>query len=440
MAGKDIIMATQEELKALYVIRKAIDKVITQKDAAEAIDLSERQVRRKIKRVRQEGDKGIIHRLRGGFSNRAIPKKIKNKILSLVKKKYPDFGPTLASEKLFERDKIEINDETLRLWLVKADISYKRRKKRPHRQWRERKHRFGQMVQMDGSEHDWLEGRGPYCVLMGYIDDATGKPFGRFYEYEGTLPAMDSFKRYIIKNGIPLSVYLDRHSTYKLTRKPTIEEELANQEALSQFGRALKELSVELIYANSPQAKGRIERLFKTLQDRLIKELRLEGASSIDDANKVLERFLPKYAKKFSVKALYSDDLHRPLPQGLDLDKILCVKTERALRNDFTVAHDKKLYQVNDNITAKKVMVEERVDGSMIMQHKDDTLKFTEITHRPKKQPEQQYRPKIKKIYRPPMDHPFKRPMYEARYPHINSYSQREKGSQKEKGLLLVGT
>ena len=352
MAGKDIIMATQEELKVLHVIRKAIDKVITQKEASETIDLSERQIRRKVKRIREEGDKGIINRLRGRFSNRATSDKIKNKVLTLFKDKYPDFGPTLASEKLFERDKIRVNNETLRLWLMEGNIPYKKRKKRPHRQWRQRKSRYGQMVQMDGSEHYWLEGRGPYCVFMGYIDDATGNPFGRFYEYEGTVPAMDSFKRYIKKHGIPLSVYLDKHTTYKSTGKPSIEDELNNIAPLSQFERALKELGVEVIHANSPQAKGRVERLFETFQDRLIKELRLEGAKTIDEANKVLEQFLPSYAKRFCVKALYSDDLHRAIPKGIDLDRILCVKTERALRKDFTVAHNKKLYQILDNVRA----------------------------------------------------------------------------------------
>ncbi len=289
MVGKDIIMASQEELKALHVIRKAIDKVITQKEAAGVADLSERQVRRKVKRVREEDDKGIIHKSRGRPSNRSKPDKIRHKILTLFKAKYPDFGPTLASEKLFERDKIKVNDETLRLWLIKANIPYRKRKKRPHRQWRQRKGHYGQMIQMDGSEHDWFEERGSKCVLMGYIDDATGIPFGRFHKYEGTIPAMDSFKRYIKKRGIPLSVYLDKHATYKSPKKQTIEEELANQEALSQFERALKELSVEVIHANSPQAKGRIERIFNTFQDRLIKEMRLENVCTIDQANTFLE-------------------------------------------------------------------------------------------------------------------------------------------------------
>jgi len=432
MAGKDIIMATQGELKALYVIRKAIDKVITQKEAAEVIDLSERHIRRKLKRVREEGDKGIIHKSRGEPSNRAKPDKIKNKALMLFKTKYPDFGPTLASEKLFERDKIKVNDETLRLWLIEANISYRKRKKRPHRQWRERKHCYGQMVQMDGSHHAWLEDRGPECVFMGYIDDATGIPFGRFYEYEGTIPAMDGFKRYIKKYGIPLSVYLDKHTTYKSTKKQTIEEQLANEESLSQFERALKELSVEVIHANSPQAKGRVERLFETFQDRLIKELRLEGARTVDGANKVVNRFLAGYAKRFAVKPAKPGNLHRPIPKGMDLDRILCIKTKRVLRNDFTVVHDKKLYQVLDNVRTHKIMVEDHIDGSVVMRHKDTELKFKEITTRPEKvEPKKKYEFKLKKVFIPPKDHPWRKFKISG-YPQTCTYSQ------EEKGLLLI--
>ena len=440
MAGKDIIMATQEELKALHVIRKSIDKVITQQEAAEEIDLSERQVRRKVRRIRQEGDKGIMHRLRGKPSNRAAPDKKRSKILKLFKDKYPDFGPTLASEKLFERDRIKVNDETLRLWLIEEGIPYKQRKKRPHRQWRERKSCYGQMVQMDGSHHDWLEGRGPKCVLMGYIDDATGRPFGRFHEFEGTIPAMDSFKRYIMKHGIPLSVYLDKHSTYKSTKKLSIEEELANEEALSQFERALKELCVEVIHANSPQAKGRVERIFNTFQDRLIKEMRLANICTIDEANAFLERYLPIYAERFAVEPSKASDMHRPIPGGMDLDRILCVKTERTLRNDFTIAHAKKLYQILDNVVAKKVVVEERVDGSMIIRYKETSLKFKEIKTAPARlEPKKKtHEFKLRRIYKPvPADHPWRSFKLSSHYTH---YSQREKVAPKEEGLLLTVT
>ena len=439
MARKDIIMATSGELKVLHMIRKAIDRVITQREAAAAVSLSDRQIRRKIKRVREEGDKGIMHRLRGQLSNRAIPDKAKNKALTLFKTKYPDFGPTLASEKLFERDKIKVNDETLRLWLVDAGIPYRKRKKRPHRKWRERKKHYGQMIQMDGSRHNWFEGRGSKCVLMGYIDDATGTPFGRFHDYEGTIPAMDSFKRYIKKRGIPLSVYLDKHATYKSTKKQTIEEELENQEALSQFERALKELGVEVIHANSPQAKGRVERIFRTFQDRLIKEMRLANICDIDQANVFLGRYLPVYAKRFAIKPYINNDLHRPMPKGMDLDRILCIKTERALRNDFTVAHNKKLYQVLDNVRTRKVMVEDRVNGSMIIRYKDAKLRFKKIPARPKRPaPEKKYIFKLVRTHTPDAKHPWRQ--YKESYPHINSYPQKEKRSKKEKGLLLINS
>jgi len=394
MVGKDIIAMTQGELKRLHVIRKALDKLITQAEAAGIIGICLRQAQRIARAVKAQGDKGVIHKSRGQASNRALPNKIKDKALKLYKEKYHDFGPTLGSEKLFEIDKIKINDETLRLWLLQAGISYKKRKARPHRQWRERKHSFGEMIQMDGSHHDWFEGRGPECVLMGYIDDATGKPFGRFYSYEGTLPAMGGLKRYIEKFGIPVSIYLDKHPTYKSTKKQTIEDELNNLEPLSQFERACEELGIRVIHADSPQAKGRIERLFKTFQNRLIKEMRLKGIKSIEEANKFLTHYLPAYARRFAVQPVNNTNLHRPITKNVDLNAVFCVKTIRVLRNDFTVAYNRKLYQIEDNLNAEKVMVEERVNGSIHISHKNKDLKFKEITTRPKKQQKEPQTPK----------------------------------------------
>jgi hypothetical protein len=269
---------------------------------------------------------------------------------------------------------------------------------------------------------------------MGYIDDATGNPFGRFSPYEGTLPAMDSFKRYVEEYGIPASIYLDKHSTYKSTKKQSIEDQLNNQEHLSQFTRAIGELGVNVIYADSPQAKGRIERLFNTFQDRVIKEMRLQGISSIAEGNRFLKRYLPVFARRFGVKPAREGDLHRPLPKDIKLNKILCKKTEHTLRNDFTVAHDKKLYQIENNIRAKKVIVEERTDGSMLIRHKGAILKFKEITERPEKidQPKP-YLPR--QVYIPPADHPWRRFKINPQFPQ---YEQKEKGSQKEKELLLI--
>jgi len=405
VAGEDILMVRQKELKRLHIIEKVLERGIKQIEAAEVLGLSSRQIRRIVKRVRLEGDKGIIHKSRGQPSKRRIPETTRDKIIHLYRLQYSDFGPTLASEKLQERDHLAVSDETLRLWLLGSGDWKKRRKTRAHRRWRERKAHRGEMVQMDGSHHDWFEGRGPACVLMGYIDDATGRAFGRFYGYEGTMPAMDSFRRYVQRWGIPLSVYLDRHTTYRSPAKPSIAEELEGIEPLSEFERALGELGVEVIHAYSAQAKGRIERLFGTLQDRLVKEMRLRGIKSVGEANEFLEEYWPIYNRKFAVGAREEGDLHRGLPRGLNLDHILCVKAGRVLRNDFTVAYNKKLYQIEDPIRAGQVQVQERPDGSIALLSKGRSLQYREILTRPVKEKKQPVRSGPKKTTIPPKDH-----------------------------------
>jgi hypothetical protein len=296
------------------------------------------------------------------------------------------------------------------LWLAAADISYKKRKVRKHRQWRERKPHFGELVQIDGSHHDWFEGRGPVCVFMGYIDDATGTVSGRFYAYEGTIPAMDSMKRYIKRYGIPQSVYLDKHSTYKSPAAPTIEEQLSDQRPMSHFEKSLAGLGVEVIHANSPQAKGRVERLFRTLQDRLVKEMRLAGVKSVDGANEFLKTFLPRYNRKFKKPAASRADLHRPAPHSRELDKILCIKKERTVRNDFTVIHNSRLYQIENVTRAKKVVLETRLDGTLHITHHGQDLAFREITTMPVKKTPQQIpvRP-AREAWIPPANHPWRR-------------------------------
>lgn len=413
MTEKDVIKMSQRELVRLHVVHQAMEKKLTQKEAGDKLDLSDRQVRRIIERVMIEGDKGIAHRLRGRESPRKIKESIRNQILKLYDKKYEGFGPTLATEKLEERDGIKISDETLRLWLIKEG-KWQKRKSRKYRQWRVRRSCLGEMLQFDGSHHDWFEGRGPKCVLMGYIDDATNKRYSRFYEYEGVISAMDSLKRYIKKYGIPISIYLDRHSTYKSTAKPTIEDELNNRQALSQFERAAKELGITIIHANSAPAKGRIERDFKTYQDRLIKEMRLDGINNIKEGNKYLPKFLIKHNNRFKVDPARDGDLHRALPEGLELGLILCIKTERVLRNDFTIAYEKKLYQVLDRISGKRIVVQESLSGRISLTYQGRKLKYKEIEERPIKEVQGNIS-MPRKIYRPPMDHPYKRQMFMAR-------------------------
>jgi transposase len=395
------------EIKRLHLIRQALEQKISQKQAAEVAGLSPRQMRRLMKRVKVEGDRGIVHRRRGQPSNRRIADKTKQKVLALFEKHYGDYGPTLASEKLEERHQIEVHPETLRLWLRQARLAYKQRKARPHRQWRPRRSCFGEMVQLDGSHHDWLEGRGPKLVLMGYIDDATSTVEAGFYDHEGTVPALDSFRCWVQRYGIPCSVYLDKHTTYRSPQVPTVEEQLQGlEQSQSQFQRAMSELGVEVIHAHSPAAKGRIERLFQTLQDRLVKELRLAGASSLAEANQVLQRYLPLYNQRFRVQAAQPTDLHRRVPARLELDTVLCLKTQRRLNADSTVQHEGQVYLVQDRLKAQTVMVHQRLDGSVHLRCHNRSLSYRLVGQRARKA-----QPRVKPVlakttHRPAAAHP----------------------------------
>jgi helix-turn-helix protein len=422
---EDILLMRAQEWKRLHLIHQALEKKIKQKEAAELAGLSTRQMRRLMKRIREEGDRGIWHRRRGQPSNRRLADKVREKVLGLFEKKYGDFGPTLASEKLETIDRIRIHPETLRLWLRQADIPYPRRKARVHRRWRQRRSCLGEMVQMDGSHHDWLEGRGPKLVLMGYIDDATSSVHARFYDHEGTRPALDSFSRYVERYGIPLSVYLDNHSTYKSTQPPSPQEQLEGvRTSQSQFQRAMKELGVEVIHAHSPAAKGRIERLFQTFQDRLVKEMRLGQISTLEQANGFLETYLPSYNQRFRVRAAQPADLHRRLGARQDLKSILCVKTQRHLNADRTLAHAGKRYQIEDRLRASSLTLEEHLDGSLHIRHQGREVCYREIPP-----------PPVKALYRsnvptrtvplPAANHPWRQPYKPSRSTLSPSLSSR---------------
>lgn len=385
MVREDRVIMSVKELRRVSVIRQTMEKQLTQVKASALLGLTPRHIRRLIERVAQAGDQGLAHRGRGKPSNRQIPEPVKTKALKLYEKQYGDFGPTLAAEKLAERHGMAVNAETLRGWLLAKGVTHFQRRKRPHRAWRERRAHVGELIQLDGSHHDWLEGRGPRCVLMAYIDDASSRVCARFYEYEGTLPAMDSFQRYIRQYGIPLAVYADKHTTYQSPAPPTVDEQLAGVTPTSQFGRALGELAVELIPAHSPQAKGRVERLFKTVQDRLVKELRLAEVSTLEAANRFLESYLPIYNRRFAVPPAQAADLHRPRPTRRELDCMLCLKTIRCLRKDFTITYQGGLYQIHETIRAPHVLVEEHVDGTMRITHQGRSLGFHAITSRPVK-------------------------------------------------------
>ena len=380
---EDRIEMNQEELKRAHILRQRLEGHVKQKEAAVQLKLSVRQVRRLEDKLQDQGERGLIHGLRGRRSHRKIAEKIREKIIGLYDKNYYDFGPTLACEKLWERNGIRISDETLRHWLIKKGV-WKINKRKRFRCWRERRARFGEMVQMDGSHHAWFEDRRDKCVLMGYIDDATGKKRGWFYEYEGTLPAMDSLKRYIRLYGIPISVYLDRYSAYKGQGKPTIEKQLRGEINLSQFERGCKELSIEVIHAQSAPAKGRVERSFRTDQDRLVKELRLEGIKTLEEGNRFLPGYWAKHNHRFAVSAREAVDMHRPVPKGMNLDSILCIKTERVVRNDFTVMHEREFYQILDKQVGKTVIVEEPTNGKKYLSFEGRRITFKKLSSLPK--------------------------------------------------------
>lgn len=409
MVREDRVIMSVKELRRVSVIRQTMEKQLTQVKAGALLELTPRHIRRLIARVKQAGDQGLAHRGRGKPSNRRIPETVKAKGLKLYAQRYGDFGPTLAAEKLAECHGITISAETVRGWLRDAGIDHFTRRTRPHRAWRERKAHVGELVQLDGSHHDWFEGRGPRCVLMAYIDDASSRVSARFYAYEGTIPAMDSFTRYVMQYGVPLAVYADKHTTYQSPAPPTVADQLAGVTPTSQFGRALSELGVELIPAHSPQAKGRVERLFKTFQDRVIKEMRLADVSTLDAANQFLEGYLPIYNQRFTVQPTQVADLHRPRPARRELDRSLCLKTTRCLRNDFTIAHQGRLYQIRDTIRAPHVLVEERVDGTMRITHQGRPLRFHAITSRPVKAVEAKTVPPPRRPVTPRPDHPWRR-------------------------------
>jgi transposase len=381
MDRKDIITMSREEIRRVGILQQVMERKITQEHAGKILGISARQIRRIQKRVKEKGEKGVIHGLRGHPSNRKTVPEIKDKILRIFKKYYLGFGPTLAAEKFLERNHLTIHPETLRGWLKEENLMYPKRKGKKHRRWRKRKECLGEMVQMDGSIHAWLEDRGDRLVLMAYIDDATGEVYARFYDHEGTYPGMDSFERYLQIYGLPQSLYLDRHTTYKSPNSLSLEEELAGKEhSQSQFQRAMEELGVKMIYASSPQAKGRIERLFKTLQDRLVKEMRLEQIDTMEKANWFLERYLPYYNQHFRRTAANPTDLHRSPPSQRERQKILCSKDSRTLRQDGTLRYQNHWYQVESSLRPKTVEIQEWLDGSLHLVYQGKELPYQEIS------------------------------------------------------------
>ena len=413
--SEDIITMSRREWGRYQLIERSLKKEITQARAAELLELSERHVRRLVNRVRLKGIRGLIHRNRGRPSPRKMSLEMVERIASLIAERYPDFGPLHAAEKLWERHKVRVSREKVRRIMMAKGLWRRRRRRKEDHVWRERKPHVGEMVQMDGSHHSWLEKRGPRLVLMGYVDDASNRVFGRFYDYEGIYPAMDSLRRYIERYGLPQSIYLDKHSTYRTSRQPDTEELLRDEQAQTQFERALNEVGIKAIHANSPQAKGRIERTFGTFQDRLVKEMRLEGVSTCEEANRFLDVYLPKHNRRFMKEPLRPQDLHRPVPKSLNLDDIFCLQGIRTVNNGYIIKWTSRTFVLTRpslTLRRQKVVVREWFDGRLSIRFRGKELEYKEVDMVRPKPAVRVFAIKVRRKppkYIPPPTHPWKR-------------------------------
>lgn len=326
---------SSQERKRLTVMVGVQDAELTLVQAAELMAVGYRQSKRIWKRYQADGDAGLVHRLRGQPSARRKPPELRAQALALyAEERYADFGPTLMAEQL-AKQKLVVDHETLRRWRLAEGTHTVRRRKQSHRQWRERKPSFGAMVQLDGSHHDWFEGREPKCVLMVMVDDATNQMRARFFPEETTRASYDVLEGWVRQHGLPASLYVDRDSIYRCEGVASIAEQLAGKVPQTQFGRAMEQLGVELILANSPQAKGRVERMNGTLQDRLVKELRLAGISDLESANRFLDgKYLRAFNRQFARAAASPVDVHRGTPRNLN--EVLSWEEARVVQGDWT--------------------------------------------------------------------------------------------------------
>src|SRR5579872_587305 len=374
----DRISMSQPERDVLQVLHRVLDGSLTQVEAARLLRLSTRQVRRLQHRLDRQGDQAVVHGLRGKPSNHRIDPTLRRKILAAYRRDYPDFGPTFASEKLAEQG-LAISAETLRQWLLAEGLWHRQRRHDPHRQRRPRRSCFGELMQMDTSLHDWTEGRGEPMVLVNMIDDATSRILSGFYEGETVEAHFDLLGRWIRRYGRPRALYTDRDSIFEYHDKGK-----GDPHGLTQFGRALKELDIELILARSPQAKGRVERFFETAQDRWVKEMRLAKVKTRAQANELAERrLIPEFNRRFAVPPAQAVDAHRPVGPAHHLAAILSVQCERVVTNDYTVRLHNRIYQVGKPIypglRGGRVVIELRLDGSMALRFGSKYLKFTEV-------------------------------------------------------------
>jgi len=368
---------TQADRDRLVTLKKAKNKLITQREAAAELGISTRQVKRLLKALKQRGDKAVVHGLRGKPSLRKIEESVEQEAVKILSAPvYEGFGPTLAAEYLGKKHGIEASKETVRKWMIGGKLwRAKKEKVRQIHTWRPRRSRWGELVQWDTSEHDWLEGRGEKLYLIAMIDDATSRLWARFVRSDSTEENMKLLWSYVEKFGRPLSVYTDKASLFRTAEKRKRDEPGVEKDAVemppTQIGRALQELGIAWIAAHSPQAKGRVERNFGTAQDRLVKGMRVAGVKTLEEANQYLEEtYLVWWERELTVKPANCDDAHRSLDKSHSLEASLSHVETRQVRNDYTIPLDAELYQIErqavvSGLRKASVRVEKRLDGSI---------------------------------------------------------------------------
>ena len=339
----EILNMSTKEISRLEVIQKVNDKRMSQKEAGVILNLGVRQIKRLTRKYKKHGAAGLISKHRGRKGNNCLKVEVKKKVLDLLKRKYKGFGPTLAHEKLVEKEQLKISVESVRQLMIAEDLWKSRKvKKETIHQLRERRACFGELVQIDGSPHDWFEGRAPECVLLAFIDDATGK-LGqlRFVESESFFSYAVAAEGYFKQHGKPAAFYSDKHGIFRVNH-PSV----GAGDALTQFGRAMQELDIQIICANTPQAKGRVERVNQTLQDRLVKEMRLRGISDMAAGNAYLPEFIADFDQRFAVEPRSAINAHRALTAKDDLATILTWQETRSVSKNLTVQFEKVVYQI----------------------------------------------------------------------------------------------
>jgi transposase len=402
---------SEEEVRRAGILGRVDKGELKQTQAAELLEISYRQVKRLYARYCKDGGAGLVHGHAGRASNRAKPEKLRKKVLELVRKHYSGgpgerFGPTLASEHLAEEHGLEVDSETLRRWMLAEGLWTRERKWKPYRQRRLRRAHFGELLQLDGSFHNWLEDRGPKGCLLNLVDDATGTALGTFAHDETTWAVAELVRAWVERYGIPHAIYTDWKSVY---HAPPEKEEVAPQ--LSQFGNMCAKLGIRLMAANSPQAKGRVERHHSTHQDRLVKKMRRLSICDYEAANRYLgESYLPAHNARFAIAAADPLDLHQALRRTLDLNTVFCLEHRRTVGNDWVVRFENRLLQIApDQVPAGMIVrIQEHRDGSLHVWHNGRKLRWQAVTERPRR-PTPDPRFRRRGITIPPLTHPWKR-------------------------------